>query len=416
VEPEGSHSDDARIELTTLVQHVEYEDTEHVADKVVLTVLNQDLRNFDDPVWRKGNILIISWGYPGDMTPQRRCRIQKVVGFQELKVEAHGLEVQLNTVAKTRTFENVKRSDVARQIAAEFGYRDDDVVHIEDSEITYEHIAQARATDAQFLRRLAAKDGYEWYIDFDGFHFHRRKLAQRPVKVFVYYSEPTQGDILSIRIENDVTRAGTVRVANRDPLERRTIDVKASHEKTNREVLGHVVEAPGTDSKPVPGFKAVAHEITRTTVERDTGAAQRIADGKFLKHQQVAVKMTLECVGDPNILAKSVVELQGIGKRLSGRYYVRTVTHILGAGTAGYKCKLEMVSDGSGGHSTKSTIAEGLGAFNVGPPVKGKRGPDFARRGLDAHHPQELGTEKTTDSEGKPVIKHVDDKGRTSKR
>jgi phage protein D len=88
----------------------------------VLSVDNWDLANFDDPVWKKGNLLEVSWGYPGDMAPTRQVVIQKVTGFQTLAIEGHATSVLMNKVARCRTFENVSRADVVRKIAHEHGF------------------------------------------------------------------------------------------------------------------------------------------------------------------------------------------------------------------------------------------------------------------------------------------------------
>jgi hypothetical protein len=80
--------------------------------------------------------------------------------------------------------------------------------------------------------------------------------------------------------------------------------------------------------------------------------------------------MKASIIGDPSLLAKTVVQLAGIGTRLSIRYYVKTVEHIIGGD--GYTCELEMVSDGDGGHSTESTVARGLELLEPGPQTRGR--------------------------------------------
>ena len=113
--PEGAAA--RRVELSLV-----YEDSESKADKLVLSVDNWDLRNFDDPVWKKGNLLEVSWGYPGDMAPTRQVLIQKVTGFQTLAIEAHGSATLMNKISRCRTFENLSRAEVVRKIAQENGY------------------------------------------------------------------------------------------------------------------------------------------------------------------------------------------------------------------------------------------------------------------------------------------------------
>ena len=94
VKPEGSNSE--RVDLSERVLAFSFEDSEKKADKLVLTVDNWDLSNFDDPVWKKGNILEVSWGYPGEMAPAREVVIQKVTGFQTLSVAGHAKSVLMN--------------------------------------------------------------------------------------------------------------------------------------------------------------------------------------------------------------------------------------------------------------------------------------------------------------------------------
>jgi len=409
VEPEGSPR--ARVDLSDRVLSLDYEDAENRADKLDLRVDNHDLSNFDDPIWRKGNFIEVSWGYPEAMSPTRRCQIRRVKGFRELTVEAHGLEVMLNTVARTKTFEHMTRSDIVRQIAGEMGYRSDDVLHVEDTKVVFDHVHQAGMTDAQLLRRLAQKEGFEWYIDFDGFHFHKRDFAQRSKRVLRWFDDPDGSEIIDINIDNDVTaKAGTVKVAARDPLGRRTIESTASHEtELLRAVLSHIVEAPGTDSPKVPGFAAIAQEFLHPTTEVNEEAVQRDASAKFRKAQQVAVKMNLTMVGDPSMLAKSVITLEGVGKRLSQDYYIRTVKTKI---DSGYTCVLGMVSDGSGGHSTKSELATEASAIQVGPTVKGRHAPRAERRTLEKPGEEPRASIEGKDADGKPVRTFVDQRHR----
>jgi len=370
-----SEGGDERVDLTDRVQRFEYEDNESAADKLSLTVDNWDLANFDDPVWKKGNILEVSWGYPGVMAPIRTVQIRSVKGFEVLTIEAHGKEVLANRVVKTRVFENMRRSDVVRQIAEELGYISDDVLHIQDTEIVYETISQSRLTDAQFIRRLAHKEGFLWFIDYDGFHFHERDVAQAPIRTYTYYNiGHTGSNIESIQIKNDVTaKPGRVKRKGRDPLNRKDVDGEADNDSdTKRGVTSEKIEVIDPETGDSLGFKEIGQEDTKPTSEESDAAARREAAGRFRNVQQVAVKLSLTVRGDPTILAKTVFELANVGKRLSQRYYIRKAVHTV---EAGYIVRIDAVSDGTGGHSTKSTFASGLSGIQVGPAAKGKRAP-----------------------------------------
>ncbi len=57
-----------------------------------------------------------------------------------------------------------------------------------------------------FLKRLAGKEEFEFFVDNTGFHRHERRLDTVPVKVFTWYSDPDRGDIISINVESVLMR------------------------------------------------------------------------------------------------------------------------------------------------------------------------------------------------------------------
>lgn len=343
VVPEGAGAE--RVDLSDRVLSFAFEDSEKKADKLVLTVDNWDLSNFDDPAWKKGNILEVSWGYPGEMAPAREVVVQKVTGFQALNVEGQAKSVLMNKVARCRTFENAKRSDVARQVAEENGYGSQ-LQDIEDTAEILPIITQARMTDAQFLRRLADREGFEFYVDFDGFHFHQRRLGQRPVRVFRWYTAPEVGEVLSINIENDVTaKPGAVSVRGRDPITRQDIDERGSNATTERESLAPVIEVVDPETGAVSIQRRNASEDVRPSPDASAGTARREADARYRRAQQTTVELTATVLGDPAILAKTVVEFQGISQRLSGKYWVKEAKHKIDG--SGYTIEMRCLRDGT---------------------------------------------------------------------
>ena len=343
VRPEGSGGE--RVDLSERVLAFAFEDSEKKADKLVLTVDNWDLRNFDDPVWKKGNLLEVSWGYPGEMAPAREVVIQKVTGFQTLNVEGHAKSVLMNKLARCRAFENKRRSDVVREIAQENGYGGA-LQDVEDTEEVLAVITQARMTDAQFLRRLADREGFEFYVDFDGLHFHQRRLGQRPVRVLRWYTPPEVGEVLAVNIENDITaKPGAVRVRGRDPLTRRDIDERGSNATTPRDSLAPVIELVDSETGSSRLERRNVSEEVRPSPEASSGTARREANARYRRAQHTTVELTATVLGDPNLLAKTVVEFQGISQRLSGKYYVKEAKHKIDG--SGYLVELRCLRDGT---------------------------------------------------------------------
>lgn len=359
------------IDVSERVLSLVYDEEESKPDKLTLSVDNFDLTNFDSPKWKSGNRVEVAWGYEGNMSPIRQLTIQKVTGSLVLAIEAHSPSVLMNKTQRIRTFKKLKRSEIAKQIAAEYGYGEDRQL-IDDSVETMDHVTQARMTDAQLLRDLARREGFEFYVDFDGFHWHKRKLGQKPLRQFVYYTDQT-GDILTWNIENDLyaRKAGGVQLQARDPLKKTDIDVKADNASTKdaTSLAPEKLIITGLDTRDGHTTGDFTKENGSTAIgrtnEKTKEAAQRAANGMWSKNQMNAALLNMECRGDPSIIAKIVVTVLGIGKTISGNYYVKGAQHKVGAG---YLMSLKCRRDGRTSANNASAYA---GSSAGGVPSKG---------------------------------------------
>lgn len=359
-----------RVNISERMLSMEYEDHEKKADRLRMVLDNRDLAHFDDPILKKGNLITVSWGYPGNFSPPREVSITKISGFTNLTVEALDKGILLNKKGRGEVYENATRAEVAQIIAERNGYGTEEQ-HIQDTGIVYPTIVQARRTDAQMLARLARKEGYEFYIDFDGFHFHERVLDQPPVRKYVYYnSSDNESGILSLNVKNDVyAKPGTVKVKCIDPDSKQVCSATGDNDETKRKGLGEKTELYTLRRNK---DKGIGLEVNAVEVERPVAGqggsadadAKREADRRFKKATQTTVKISMVVIGDPSLLAKTVIRLEGIGKRLTGNYYVRAVKHSIGA--QGYTTSLELLSDGHRGYVQPGDI---LLAEDRGKPV-----------------------------------------------
>lgn len=340
------------------VLQLTYADKERSADVLSLTVDNFDLSHFDNPVWKQGNRIRVTWGYPGRMAPARVCVIRKVTGFTQLKVEAHGLEVVMNRITRSRTFENMTIHEVITQIARENGYGSD-AVDIQETEGRREHIVQANMTDYQFIRRLAHQVNYEFFMDWDGLHFHERRLEQRSQKTVTWYQEQVRSEILGINIKSDITaQPARTRVHNRNPVERNSNDAASTNENdTGRGTTGVRLVAADAEQATLTGQILVAQEQQTPGQAQTEEEAADEARARRRRAQQNAVKMDMTIIGDPLVLAKAIVRVEGIGQRLSGNYYVKDATHTIGSD---YKTKLTLVKDATGSYARRAASSTGL--------------------------------------------------------
>ncbi len=317
-----------------------FEDAERKTDKVVLQLDNFDLSLFDREDLMGGATLEVSWGYPGNMAVPRRVVVKKLKGFTTLTVEGHATSVLMNREAKTRNWENVTRSEVARLIAEEHGYTGE-FIDVEDTEEVFDVVNQTGETDARFLRRLACREEFEFYVDDGGFHFHERRQSAAPTHVFTWYVDPGRGDVMSINVESDlVKRVGRVTVRGRDPMRRATIESSTSNETADRSTLAEVVEVvdPETGATSLETRNATAS--VHPTSASSEGRARRESSARFRRAERATVKLSMRVVGDPTLHAKSIVELRGVSGLLSGKYYVTDVKHVISS--SGYTCDLKL--------------------------------------------------------------------------
>lgn len=360
VKPVGE--DAVRLDLGSRLLSLEYEDHERKADRLRVVVDNWDLAHFDDPIFKKGNIIEVQWGYPGNMSPPRAVKITKISGFQQLTVEALDKGTLMNTKARpNESYENMTHAQIAQTIAERNGYGSD-AQFIQDTKIVYPCRTQGRLTDAQFMRKLAHKDGFEFFIDFDGFHYHERVMEQAPVRKFVWYNAERNRDaILNIEVKNDVyAKPARVKTKAIDPDTKEEVEGTGSNEDTNRKGTGEIAEfflAVEEVSDNLEFSQKNAGDWERpAAVQGETGAAdvKKDADKRFRKASQVAVKMAITVIGDPALIAKTVVRVEGVGKRLTGNYYVRSAKHMLAA--TGYLTQLDLISDGTRGYVRISDV------------------------------------------------------------
>jgi len=360
--PDEKAASGTPVDLAGRILGFTYEDSERKADKVSIVLDNFDLSLFESKALVGGAVLEVSWGYPGCMAPARRVVVKKLKGFTTLTVEGQALSSLMNRKAKTRRWENVTRAAVAKKIAAEYGYSGS-FVDIDDTGEVFEVINQSAETDARLLKRLAAREEFEFFVDHTGFHFHERRQNMAPTHVLTWYADPGRGDVLSVNVESDLTRrAGKVAVKGRDPKAKTTLNSSATSSTVKRSTLGEVVEVVDPESGATSLQTRNATESVHTTSGSTQKRVKREASARFRRAERASVKLSLKVVGDPTLAAKGVVEVRGISSLLSGKYYVRDIKHIIS--TSGYTCDLKASRDGVGRRARTKAKKQG-GAPNT---------------------------------------------------
>jgi uncharacterized protein len=232
-----------------------------------------------------------------------------------LVVRGYDRRHRLQRGQKIRSFTKVKDSDIAQTIAAEAGLTAK-VVH---SKITHDYLLQSNQTDLAFLQQRATLIHYELFVE-------GKKLFFRPVSSH-------QSETLSLDFEADqlltfyprlssMNQATSFVVQGWNPSTKQPIQVKAPD----------VFDSMGGKSTATKFTKQSFGEATVRTLDASISnleEAQQIAVAHGKRSSLGLITGEGSCFGRTDLKPNQVVQLQGLGKRFSGKYYVTAVKHHL---------------------------------------------------------------------------------------
>jgi len=229
----------------------------------------------------------------------------------ELLVRGYDASHRLYREIKSRTFLNVKDSDLAEQIAGAAKLK----TEIEPTKTVYDHLYQYNQSDLSFLMQRAWRIGYECYVD-DG------KLVFRPPTVPKAQGTLIWGqDLMSFHPRLTLAEQVEEVLVKGWDIQKKTAIVGRA-DKGKLYPTGPKNGAGLT--KKFGGSKLViVDQPVISQAEGDLLAAARVNEinGIFIEAKGTAFRR-------PDIKAGQTIELKGLGERLSGVYLVTNATHI----------------------------------------------------------------------------------------
>jgi phage protein D len=306
------------------------ENLEAGASRMTLTVLNEGLRWLTSPLLAPGTEVTVRLGYveplpvlfEGEITELRPTF--PADGASQLEVAAHDFSHRLSRGCRFKPWEEVTDSDIARQIAARHHL---DPSGVKATTVTYPKIMQDGETDLAFLRRRARRIDYEVAVRGRTLMFDRpQDEASAPEVVTLTWGE----SLITFTPElNTSGQVSDVSVRGWGPAAKREILGRASW----RDVAGgggdRVSGGALVEQLYGPVEDCVRDEPVYTQAEADqrARAALKERSDRFIRGSG-------ECVGIPQIRARTAVRLEGLGP-FSMTYYVLGAIHTIGSG--GYR-------------------------------------------------------------------------------
>jgi phage protein D len=274
----------------------------------------------DDDLFNEGNSVDIEMGYIDNMEMLFKGEITGLEPefpkdeASTMTVRGYDRRHRLMGKHQTRTFLNMKDSDIAGQIAGDWSLN---TGNIEDTQVTHEYVLQNNQTDFEFLQARARRIGYELVVSDRDLHFRPRQnegsadvTLRREIELLDFNARLTA-----------VGQVEEVFVQGWDPMEKQKVVAHSS--------VGDEPNMGGSASGPSK-VQQVFGNTGGTTVDQpvfNQTEADQLSRGSFGERALHYVEGRGVCIGNPRLRAGKLVEIEGLGKRFSGTYYITTTEH-----------------------------------------------------------------------------------------
>ncbi len=325
--------------LTDDVISVSVEDHVEDADACTFEFSNRRGEWLDHPLFERGNLVEVFLGYG--------TRLAKLFEGLITVVEPHFPEDGVPTVTITAydksyrmrkkgdvddVFPDMTYNDIVRAVAKKYGFKESEIL-TPDETPKRGFVAQESEDDWHFLKNLASEIGFEVFVESGRLVFRSGKRKPPSVSGVFRYRENLKSFEPSLSVEKPPTR---VVVRGWDDLKKEAFEVVVPDDLTDaeRQVLGDQ-----SGARFVADEFGESEHILHDVVAEDRNHARDLALAYFLSKEYELVTATGACVGDPELRAKRLITVAGVGERFSGTYYLTRVTHTLD--DSGYLCEFE---------------------------------------------------------------------------
>lgn len=294
----------------------------------------------DNKMFDEGNAVQIEMGYRGNRTVTLQGKIKGMnVTFPESgapTLAVRGLSDYDNLFHRTRRkpFDQKTDSEIASELARSSGLSPD----VQDTQVKHALVSPEGATFGAILLERARRLNYEVAVK------KGRLVFRRPT--YLVDSSPK----LTLTWGQDL-RSFTPNVATG----RMVSQVEVRNTRTG-EGGGKQALAGQASASQIPPVLGLVSGLQRS--EKEFGTHTLLMQDQRLSSQAEATTLpraelerrALEyvtargsCIGNPQLQSRTVVKLQGLGKRFSGKYYVTSTTHTIDAN--GYRTEFEVKRD-----------------------------------------------------------------------
>lgn len=305
-------------DLSNQVVSVTYDNSLDTADMFKIVFRNPDNQFTDSPLFNPGKSVELFLGYGEDLQPMMLGEITAVEpsfpedGPPTIAISGYDKSYRLrHSDPVPRDFKYMTDSMIVAQIALENGL----IPIVDPSPWFHTHIAQT-GSDFAFMKQLAVENLFDVYVNWDKLYFQ----FPRQMQVYVLewgrtlssfqprFSTAAMAGLQIIRGYNEALAQAVIGVATGALLS-----------------LDDIVEKLGPETLELLaslGRRLVHKQKISSPIDALTFAKsllQDLLEGLY--------EGSGSCIGIPELRAGNSIKIQGVGKRFSGTYRLRKVTH-----------------------------------------------------------------------------------------
>jgi len=238
--------------------------------------------------------------------------------YMDITVEGYDYLFLLMKKEKHRSWNNKKDSEVIKEILQKYPFKN---LSIEDTRIRHPHIRQEGESDFHFIKRLAQRNGFEYFVEGETFYFRPPAVDKKPV-----FSLNFGKELFSFNLQcNIAQQVSEVQVIGWDTKSKK--EIKGVAKKGDEDKVERKGET-GADLIKSILKEEVVHQVRAPVYSIEE--AKRLAKSILNELSYGLIKGECRALGLPGLRPAQVIELKGLGKMFSRRYYVEKVTHEIG--------------------------------------------------------------------------------------
>jgi phage protein D/phage baseplate assembly protein gpV len=290
----------------------------HVPSMFTIRLHSHDMKWLEDETFREGKKVEISFGEQSAV----KLLSGKIAALEpdlneaapSMVVRGYDLSHALYRGRKRRSFNNLSDSDIAKNLASESSLQPGTIDSTSD---VHDYVFQNNQTNAEFLLERAGRLGFDLWVEDDKLNFQKPQATGEPIKI------EWGKNLRSFR-----PRLSTAEQVNE-------VEVRGWDPKQKKEVVGRATIGQGA---PQIGIAQAGADIAKTAwgeaklaivdnFVRSPAEADKLAQAALDRLAASFVEADGACDGNGDIRAGKQVQIDGVGNRFNGTYYVTQVVH-----------------------------------------------------------------------------------------